>query len=169
MKDNYVILVDENDNELGIADKIDTHTIKPQLHRAITVLLFNDKNEILITKRSAKKLLWPLFWETTCSTHPLKNESYEDCAERRLKEELEITTKVKIIDRFVYEALEKNGAEKEYCVLLIGKVKQQKINPDKNEIANYKFVALGKLKCDIKKNPGQYTPWLKLALKKLKT
>lgn len=164
---DYVILVNKNDHEIGLADKIEAHTIKPQFHRAITVLLFNNKNEVLITRRSAKKLVWPMVWEASCSTHPFKNESYEDCAKRRLKEELGINTEAKVVGKIIYSAKDADrGSENEVCALLTGKIKQSYvINLD--EIAEAKFITINELKADIRKNPANYAPWLALALEKL--
>ena len=167
MGKNKIIIVDENDNQIGLADKIEAHTTKPQLHRAITCFLKNEKGEYLITKRAKTKLLWPEIWETTCSTHPNENESYEACTERRLKEELDIDTKVKLKDKFVYRAPYKNiGSENEVCALLVGGISGP-VNPNKNEIADYKFVNLEELQEDIKNHPKLYAPWLETALKKL--
>lgn len=167
MENNYVILVDKNDHELGVADKIEAHTTKPLLHRAITVLLFDDKNEALITKRSKEKLLWPLIWETTCSTHPYKNESYEACAKRRLKEELGIEVVARVIDKIIYSSKDADrGSENEVCALLVGKINQPiKINP--NEVMETKFIALDQLRKDIQKKPQDYAPWLVLSLESL--
>ena len=164
---NYVVLVDKNDEELGLADKIEAHTTKPQLHRAITVLLFNDKNEILITKRSKGKLVWPLIWETTCSTHPFENESYEECAKRRLKEELGIDVTTKVVDKIIYSSKDGDrGSENEVCALLIGEINQSvSVNPA--EIAETKFIVLDQLRKDVKKNPQEYASWLVLSLESL--
>jgi len=164
---DYVILVDKEDNELGIANKIEAHTTKPQLHRAITILIFNEKNEVLITKRAKEKLLWPLIWETTCSTHPFKNENYEDCTRRRLKDELGIDVAAKVVDKIIYSSKDGDrGSENEVCALLVGKINQPiKINP--SEVAEAKFIALNQLKKDIKKTPQEYAPWLALSLKSL--
>jgi isopentenyl-diphosphate delta-isomerase len=167
MKKDYIMAVDEKDNELDLVDKIKAHTTKPQLHRAITCLLTNKKGEYLITKRAKSKLLWPEIWETSCSTHPLQNESYEVCAERRIKEELGVEVKIKLIDKFVYRTKYKNiGSENEVCALLVGKI-EKPIKPDKNEVSDYKFISSGELKKEMQKKPDSYAPWLKIAVEKL--
>ena len=66
------------------------------MHRAITAFVFNDKGEILITKRSSEKKLWPGFWDAACSTHVHDGETYEQSGERRLNDELGFSCKTKI-------------------------------------------------------------------------
>jgi len=164
---SYVILVDSKNNELGIADKIEVHTTKPQLHRAVTYLLTNEKGEFLITKRSSKKLVWPSFWETSGSTHPFENESHEECARRRIKEELGIDIEPKLIGKFEYKAQDENrGWEHEVCALLTGEVFDE-LKPDQDEIEGYKFISKRELEQEIKKNPTNYAPWLVLALDRI--
>jgi len=166
-----VIIVDKNDRHQGLADKVRAHTIQPKLHRAITCFLFDSSNNILIQKRSKRKLLWPFKWDTSCSTHPKDGESYRQAAQRRLREELRIkkNTQLKLIDKFEYHARYKNiGSENELCALLVGNINPKSLKPNKREIAEIKFISLTELKTEIKKRPSEYTPWLKIALKRLR-
>ncbi len=47
----FVILVDENDNQLGLMEKMEAHE-KGMLHRAFSVFLFNSKGEMLLQQRA---------------------------------------------------------------------------------------------------------------------
>ena len=85
MKDEIIINVDENDNEIGFIEKLDAH-IKGVLHRAISVFIFNDNKELLLQKRFSGKYHSPGLWTNTCCTHPNKNEDTKYSANRRLKE-----------------------------------------------------------------------------------
>ena len=66
---NYVILVDENDNDIGVEEKIVAHQ-KKMLHRAFSIFLFNDNYEILLQKRAPNKYHSGNLWTNTCCSHP---------------------------------------------------------------------------------------------------
>ena len=160
-----IIVVDENDNELGLKEKRECHKINGTLHRAITVFIFNNQGHLLITRRNKNKELWPEIWETSCSTHVHENETYSQSAEKRIKHELNIFGKLRIHSKFRYSALFKDiGSENEICVLLVGHW-NKKICPNLEEISEHKWISLKCLKEEIKNNPEQFAPWLKIALK----
>lgn len=163
-----IIVVDEKDNELGLKEKEECHKIEGTLHRAVTVFILNNQGHLLITKRSKSKMLWPEIWETSCSTHVHGNENYKQSAEERVKYELNILSKLKFHAKFRYSAIFKEiGSENEVCALLMG-YWNKKIKPNLNEILEYKWISLEELKKEIKKNPEQFAPWLKIALNYIK-
>lgn len=164
-----VILVDLADREKGLLDKKKAHTTKPSLHRAFTCFIFDQDGRVLIQKRSKKKLLWPLYWDASCSSHPFQGESYKKAAERRLKEELGTAATVKFIDKFEYHAKYRNiGEENEICAVLVGRSQLKTIKINKREVAEVRFVSLKQLSQQIKKNPRVYTPWLRIVLKRMR-
>jgi len=164
-----VILVDKHDQIIGQAEKTKAHLDKGQLHRAISVLLFNSKGELLIQQRSSHKMLWPGFWANTCCSHPVSNESYLQAAERRLKQEFGIQAKLKFHHQFIYQAQYQNiGSEYELCHVFIG-ISDQTPKPDKQEITTWKYINLKDLKKDMSNNPEKYTPWFKSELKTIKS
>jgi isopentenyl-diphosphate delta-isomerase len=161
-----VIIVDDNDNQVGLEDKLKCHLDKGILHRAFSVFVFNNKGELLLQQRSSKKLLWPLYWSNTCCSHPREGEDCESAGQRRLKEEMGFTCPLKLIGKFKYQANYKDvGSENELCSVLIGKHNND-VNINKEEVANFKWIGLQILKKDISKNPDQYTPWFKMELEK---
>jgi len=163
-----VIVVDQNDKVLGLMGKNKAHKGKGILHRAFSVFIFNDSGEFLIQQRSKKKPFWPGYWANTCCSHPRKGEKVLETGKRRLKEELGFTCDLKILYKFSYQAKYKDkGSENELCYVLLGKYSDQKIDFDKKEVADYKWVSLEWLKKDIKQNSDIYTPWLKIELKEL--
>jgi isopentenyl-diphosphate delta-isomerase len=115
----FVVLVNENDEEIGIEEKLNAH-VKRLLHRGFVTLLFNEKNELLLVKRSREKPGWPGYWDGVAS-HPRPNESYEQAAERRLKEEVGISAKVNLHSKFIYKARYGNSdyVEHEVCAIII--------------------------------------------------
>lgn len=162
-----VVLVDKNDNPLGLEDKIKAHLREGILHRAFVVFVFNDKNELLIQKRSKEKMLWPLFWDGTCASHPKKNENYQKAGERRLKEELGFSCRLRLFDKFQYQSFYKNiGTENEICAILVGNYNGE-IIPNIKEIADWKWINFSKLKQNIKKSSQKYAPWFIIGVERL--
>jgi len=163
-KAEKLIVVNEKDRITGYEDRKKCHRDKGILHRAFTIFVFNKKNQILIQKRSKNKLLWPLFWETSCSSHPRRGEICLKAAKKRLKEELGFTCQLKSLSKFRYRAVYKNiNSENEICVILTGKY-DGKIKPNPKEVADWKWIDIKKLKRNITKNPDKYAPWLKISL-----
>jgi len=163
-----IVLVDKNDNVLGLKEKFATHKIPVPLHRAISIVIFNkDKSEMLITKRSVNKPTWPYFWSNAVCSHPKPGETYQKAAERRLFEELGFKIALKEAFKFIYEGkYNKTWGEHELDCVFIGKY-EAKIVPNPDEVAGYEWIGLRQLKKDLKLNPQKYTPWFKIILKKL--
>jgi isopentenyl-diphosphate delta-isomerase type 1 len=72
-----LILVDEADRSLGHLSKALCHKGRGVLHRAFSLLIFNDRGELLLQQRAANKRLWPLYWSNSCCSHPRRAESME--------------------------------------------------------------------------------------------
>ena len=164
-----VVLIDKDDNILGLKEKFATHKIPVPLHRAISIVIFNkDKSEMLITKRSLNKPTWPYFWSNAVCSHPYPNETYQKAAERRLYEELGFKTILREAFKVVYEAKMSNGiwGEHELDHVFVGKY-EGKIIPNPLEVAGYEWIGIKELRKDLKANPKKYTPWFKVILKKL--
>lgn len=160
-----VVIVNQKGQVLGEAERDASHQLKAVLHRGFMTLVFNQKGELLLLKRSKKKKLWPLFWDGCCS-HPRLGESYLEAGERRLKEELRFACKLKQRFKFYYHAVYKNiGSEKEICAVLAGQY-DGKVKPNPEEVAEYRWVNLEKLKKEIKERPDVFAPWLIKAVKR---
>lgn len=163
-----LLLVNPKDKIIGKETKEKCHKGRGILHRAFSILILNKKNQILLSKRSKFKTLWPLFWDNTCSSHPPKNESYEKAGQKRLKKEFGFNCSLKLIDKFRYQASYKHiGSENELCALLVGEYDKEQIKPNPREITDWKWINLEDFQKDIKKNPQRYTPWLKIDLEYL--
>lgn len=162
----YVVLVDNDDNSIGTAEKMDVHR-NPKLHRAFSIFIVNSKGELLIQKRALNKYHCPGMWSNTCCSHPRPGEPLERAAHRRLREEMGFDTELFKIFSFIYKAEFDNGlTEEEYDHIFFGKWDgTPKINSE--EVADYKWISGDFLMQDIKKNPGIYTAWFKIALEKI--
>ena len=162
MKD-YVILVDENNNQIGLEEKILAHK-KNLLHRAFSIFIFNDSFEILLQKRAPNKYHSGNLWTNTCCSHPLENLSLVESAKKRLVEEMGIKANLNEVFSFIYQAEFDNGlSEYEYDHVLFGISNNQPIlNPD--EAIDYKWIKISDLKAQIEKNPGNFTVWLQIMI-----
>lgn len=162
-----LILVDEKDNVIGQAPKSICHLGRGRRHRAFSIFIFNKQGELLIQKRSAKKMLWPGYWANSCCSHPRTGEDMASAVNRRLWEELGLKSRLNYILKFRYQAKFKTiGSENEFCHIFAGKL-NGKIKANPQEIAAWRFSSLKFLYQDIKTNPRQYAPWFKTELKKL--
>jgi isopentenyl-diphosphate delta-isomerase len=159
-----VILVDANDNAIGTMEKMEAHE-KGLLHRAFSVLIFNSKGELLIQKRASTKYHSGGLWTNTCCSHPTPQESIEQAAKRRLKEEMGIEAEPTFTYKFIYKTdLDKNLIEYEVDHVLTAQFDgEPKVN--ENEVEDWKYVSLKELQRDAQDNPHLYTEWFKLILK----
>lgn len=153
-----VVLVDENDREIGLMEKQRAHE-EGRLHRAFSVLIFNDKNEMLIHQRALNKYHCGGLWTNACCSHPRQNESPVAAAKRRLQEEMGFTTDVHFVDSFVYKAAFDNGlTEYEFDHLFIGRYNEAP-SPSPEEVADWKYIQIDELINDIEAHPEKYTIW----------
>lgn len=160
-KKEYVILVDENDNELGLMEKMEAHE-KGVLHRAFSVFVFNNKGQVMLQQRAFEKYHSGGLWTNTCCSHPRKGETVLEAAHRRMEEEMGFDCELEEQFHFIYNRkLDKGLTEHELDHVVFGKFDgSPNLNPE--EAADYKWVNMQALKTDISKNPNQYTEWFKI-------
>ncbi len=165
MEEEKVILVNENDEQIGLMPKLEAHQ-KAILHRAFSVFVINSKNELMLQQRALHKYHSPGLWTNTCCSHQRHGESNIDAGIRRLQEEMGFTTSLKDSVSFIYKAPFDNGlTEHEYDHVLIGKYENSPvINP--NEVANWKWMPIEEVKNDISIHPEVYTEWFKIIFDK---
>ena len=158
MEIEYVILVDENDQEIGKMEKQEAHE-RGLLHRAFSVFVFNEKNELLLQQRASTKYHSAGLWTNTCCSHPRAGETIEQAAHRRLMEEMGFDCEVTTKTSFIYKAAFENGlTEHEFDHILVGNFNGE-ININSEEVASYKWVSINWLKNDMQQNPQNYTAW----------
>lgn len=161
-----VILVDENDNEVGTEEKIKAHE-DAKLHRAFSIFIFNSNGEMILQRRALKKYHCGGLWTNTCCSHPRKGETLEQAAHRRLKEEMGFDTELERVFSFIYNAPFENGlTEHELDHVFIGTYNDQP-NINKEEVEEWKTITVEDLKKDVEQNPQNYTPWFKIALERV--
>ena len=159
-----LILVDGEDRQIGSETKVACHRHPLRLHRAFSVFLFDRDGRMLITKRSAKKDTWPGFWSNACCSHPHDEESTEEAARRRLREELGISAELRFLFTFEYRAdYDATWGEHELDHVFVGQC-DGPLDPNRDEVDEAKFIDVADLKQDVRDRPERYTPWFKISL-----
>ncbi|HIG89604.1 MAG: isopentenyl-diphosphate Delta-isomerase [Flavobacteriaceae bacterium] len=163
MIDDFVILVNKNDKKIGLMPKMEAHK-KGALHRAFSVFIFNNKNELMIQKRNINKYHSPGLWTNTCCSHQKDGESNINAGKRRLLEEMGFCVDLNEIGSFIYNVGVDNGLiEHELDHILVGKYNGNvKINSD--EVDNWKWMSLDNIKHDVRKRSKNYTEWFKIIM-----
>jgi len=165
MEEEKVILVDENDNQIGLMPKMEAHE-KAVLHRAFSVFIFNDKNELMLQQRALHKYHSPGLWTNTCCSHQRDGESNIEAGRRRLNEEMGFVANLRETTSFVYKAPFDNGlTEHELDHVMIGNYNKEPII-NKDEVASWKWMPLEDVKVDIALRPEKYTAWFKIIFEK---
>ena len=165
MREEQVILVNEQDEPLGLMNKMEAHE-KAVLHRAFSVFIFNDAGELLLQQRALHKYHSPGLWTNTCCSHQRDGESNIEAGLRRLQEEMGFTAPLKETTWFIYKAPFDNGlTEHELDHILVGNFNgSPSVNED--EVASWKWMPLEEVKSDISKRPEIYTEWFKIIFDK---
>lgn len=174
-----VVLVDENDNEIGTEDILIAHQGSGKKHRALSVILYrkvDGKIEILMQKRSGGKPVFRHLWSNTCCTNLSPGDTYIERAVSRLKEEMGIEIRpdsLKTLYRFSYEALDPTNpgwCENEVDTMIVGEWDPStssgqvgmKLNPAEAEDA--RWMEIEEMRADMERNPDIYSPWHKLII-----
>ena len=158
-----VILVDEQDNEIGSMEKIEAHE-KALLHRAFSIFIFNEEGEMMLQQRALSKYHSPGLWTNTCCSHPRPGESLEEATGRRIVEEMGFSCEMKKVFDFIYEAPFDDGlTEHELDHVFVGMYNEDpEINAE--EVAGWMWIDVDELLSEVKENPENYTVWFKIAL-----
>jgi isopentenyl-diphosphate delta-isomerase len=161
MKEEQVILVNEKDEPIGLMNKMEAHE-KAVLHRAFSVFVLNDKNEVMLQQRAHHKYHSPLLWTNTCCSHQRAGETNIEAGKRRLYEEMGFNAELKELFHFIYKAPFDNGlTEHELDHVMIGYSNEvPSINPE--EVESWKWMKIEDIKDDMIQNPAEYTVWFKI-------
>ena len=162
---DFVILVDNEDREIGYCEKLKAHELG-YLHRAFSVFLFNDKQELLMQKRAYSKYHSGGLWTNTVCSHPVKGVNLITCAQNRITEELgiyddlpELTMAFPLLYR---QEVDKGLIEHEYDHVLVGRYNDtpEAFNPE--EVDSLAYFSLDRIDRQLKDCPGEFTIWFQL-------
>ena len=162
--EEQVVLISENDEVLGLMDKMQAHE-NGLLHRAFSVFLFNEKGEVLLQKRAAEKYHSPNQWTNAVCSHPRDGETYLEAAQRRLKEELGIEAmELSPKFHFIYKA-DVGGKlwEHELDHVFTGNYDGD-FSLNAEEVSEIRYITMEALDQEMESNPEHFTEWFKIIL-----
>lgn len=162
-KPEYVILIDKDDQAIGIGEKMKVHR-EGLLHRAFSIFVFNSSGSLLIQQRVMGKYHCAGLWSNSCCSHPRPDEPLNDAAHRRLQQEMGFDCELTYLNKFTYNIkFENNLIEHEIDHIFYGVYNGKvKLNPE--EVADYQWIGKNDLNIDLERNPEKYAPWFKIAL-----
>lgn len=157
-KPELIAVIDHNDNIIAYNEKLIVHKLG-LLHRAFSILVFNDQNQVLLQKRASSKYHSPNLWTNTCCSHLVKDKDFERYIHERLMFEMGFDCKLKFAFSFHYKIEFDNGlTENEIDHVYLGKWNGIP-NPNPEEADEFKWVDYDFIKRDIQINPQLYTYW----------
>lgn len=110
MTEEIFDVVDDRDRIIGRQTRRAVHQ-QGLKHRAVHVLVFNQRGELFLQKRSFKKDTFPGAWDSSASGHLNTGEPYDACAVRELREEIGLTVPRCPKRQFKIAACEETGRE----------------------------------------------------------
>lgn len=157
----HVVLVDLFDKLVGTSEKYIAHK-QGLLHRAVSIIVLNDKNEMLLQQRAFQKYHSGGLWTNACCTHPRLNENALSAAGRRLFEEMGFQAPLFKIFDFVYKCRLPNGLiEFEFDHVFFGRYSNGiAFNP--SEVFDFAYKPVSRIENDLDENPSVYTEWFKI-------
>lgn len=164
-----VVLLSEQGEAIGVADKVAVHTAATALHLAFSCHVSNDEGLVLVTRRALGKLTWPGVWTNSFCGHPAPDESMDDAITRRARNELGITvTGIEaVLPDFRYRAVDASGiVENEVCPVYRA-VTTDAVTPNPEEVAEFAWVTPESLRTAAEAAPYAFSPWLGWQLEQL--
>jgi isopentenyl-diphosphate delta-isomerase len=130
-----VVLLDEDGQAVGTADKSRVHHAATPLHLAFSCYLFDRHGNVLVTQRAHTKRTFPGVWTNSCCGHPGPGEALEEAVRRRVLQELGTTVVdlTLVLPRFRYRAEHSGVVENEMCPVFVG-VADTAVAPDRTEV-----------------------------------
>lgn len=156
-----VILVNEQDEEVGVMEKIEAHQ-KAVLHRAFSVFIFNSRGEMLLQQRAFSKYHSGGLWTNACCGHPSPGEQTADAAARRLGEEMGFTTPLDELFDFTYRSELDNGLTEYELDHVFAGSWDAPVFPTKEEVNDFCYLSLDEIKHTLAINPQKYTVWFRI-------
>lgn len=164
---DYVIVVNALDEELGCAEKLQAHQT-PLLHRAFSVFLLDDRGAMLLQRRAAGKYHSAGLWSNACCGHPRPGEAVVAAAARRLREEMGIVCALLSAGTVSYSIDVGGGLrEDEFNHVLVGRFTGA-AQPDPAEVAEWRWMTPEALYTARRNQPHAFTPWFGVVFDQLR-
>ena len=169
--DDLVVLLDEDGNEIGTAPKNSVHGADTSLHLAFSCYVFNERGEVLITRRALTKKTWPGVWTNSFCGHPAPAETLPDAVRRRADFELGLAvTGIDLaLPLFRYRATDSSGiVENEVCPVYLAVATGDPV-PNPDEVMEFTWTDPESLRRSVLASPFAFSPWMVLQMRELET
>lgn len=163
---NQVILVNEQDESVGVMDKLPAHE-KGLLHRAFSIFAFNSKGQVLLQQRMATKYHSGGLWTNTCCGHQAPGEELMDSANRRLMEEMGMTCSLNYLFSFQYKANVDHQLIEHEIDHVFFTVSDQLPSLNPEEAEDYRYESPAVILKEIEEHPGKFTEWFKISFQRV--
>jgi isopentenyl-diphosphate delta-isomerase len=163
MAAEQLILVDAEDRELGVGEKLQTH-LEGALHRAFSIFVFDSEKRLLLQKRARAKYHSGGLWSNTACGHPRPGEATITAAHRRLREEMGFDCELQQAFGFLYrQELDNRLVEHEYDHVFVGEFNGEPL-PDATEVEAWRWLSMKQLRRSLHERPREYSCWLSVAV-----
>ena len=156
----YVILVDDSDAEIGTAEKLDAHR-SGALHRAFSIVVWSSDGQMLLQQRAASKYHSASLWTNTCCGHPRPNEDVAAAAKRRLVEEMGLHCPLTPLGTIRYRAEFSNGLIEHEIVHVFRGVHNGAVVPNPDEADAFTWRTLDDVRQEVDAAPENYSVWFR--------
>ncbi len=157
-----VVLLDNDGNAVGSADKATVHSATTPLHLAFSCHVFDAEGRVLVTRRALTKATWAGVWTNSFCGHPAPGEALEDAVARRASVELGITVRDLrlVLPDFRYRAVDASGiVENEICPVFRA-VTTDAVAANPAEVSEWEWVDPASLTTAASAAPYAFSPWL---------
>ncbi len=153
MGDHYIDVVNEKDEVIGKELK----SKKPKLgfiSRVVAIMIRNSNGKFLVCQRGSHKKIEAEKYDLAAFGNVDSGESYEDAAKRELKEELNMSCKFIMLDKF-YQENEHDGIKfRIFCSVFLGETDEE---PELNhELVSFKKMSFEEIEKEMKENPDKF-------------
>ncbi|WP_297201916.1 isopentenyl-diphosphate Delta-isomerase [uncultured Pluralibacter sp.] len=159
----HVILLDAQGTPCGTQEKYAAHHSQTPLHLAFSCWLFNDRQQLLLTRRALGKKAWPGVWTNSVCGHPQTGELFEQAIARRCQFEIGVAVAdiTPVFPDFSYCETDSSGiVENERCPVYAAR-QQSEIEANPDEVMDYHWIALDDLQQAITAAPFMFSPWMR--------
>lgn len=157
---SLVVLIDDQGREIGIHDKLEAHRLGLR-HLAFSVFLQDGAGRWLLQQRAAGKYHSPGLWANSCCGHPRHGERLQASAVRRVREELGVDARLRLLRHFSYRRDVGGGlVENELVAVFLGSI-HAALDPDPEEVALTRWVEPAVVFAEMAQEPDQFTVWFR--------
>ena len=170
---NLVTLVDANGDVTGYAEKIEAH-LRGDLHLAFSLMITRSQGnstEYLLQQRAMHKYHSGGLWANTCCSHPQPNESIKDAAQRRISEELGITSVLNLstIGQIRYKyPLDNDMIEHELDNIVTTDVDDIKWHQNPDEVMDVRWWKEHEIVQQLERKPSAFAAWFPMVFDYIK-